>query len=156
MTNRIQYRQGDIFLEMVDKIPNGAKSVQADGGRLIVARGEATGHHHSFPHRRGITMFRDDGGGSGGTLYVHTEAPSAGVKEMTRLCYASYKAKVAYDSDPTDERAAEYHRLTALAVAAGASPWEHQEHWTIAVLPGKYIVSNQQTYTPESMVRVED
>lgn len=56
-------------------IPSGAKPVEPTNGRLIVALGEATGHHHSFPHRRGIAMFRDDG--AGGALYLRADAPIA-------------------------------------------------------------------------------
>ena len=58
-------RQGDVLIIPCGKIPTGAARVDPENGRLIVARGEATGHHHSFPHRRGVTLFRDDGAGGG-------------------------------------------------------------------------------------------
>jgi hypothetical protein len=66
-------RQGDVLIWPVDTIPTAAAEVPAHGGRLIVAHGEATGHHHSFPHMRGAVLFRDDG--AGGTLYVKADAP---------------------------------------------------------------------------------
>ena len=56
-------RQGDVLIWPVDTIPTAAAEVPAHGGRLIVAHGEATGHHHSFPHMRGAVLFRDDGAG---------------------------------------------------------------------------------------------
>lgn len=40
------YRQGDVLLVAVGKLPQGAKAVAAKG-RIILAYGEATGHHHS-------------------------------------------------------------------------------------------------------------
>jgi len=45
MTNTI-YRQGDVLLIQVDEAPEGQR-VKARGGRLILAEGEVTGHHHS-------------------------------------------------------------------------------------------------------------
>ena len=48
VTNKILYRQGDVglkpcILEEGDKVVK----VESKNGRLILARGEATGHHHS-------------------------------------------------------------------------------------------------------------
>ena len=46
-TKRIkgQYRQGDVLIEEMAQIPEGLKRVE---GRIILAHGEATGHHHSL------------------------------------------------------------------------------------------------------------
>jgi hypothetical protein len=41
------YRQGDVLIERVSKIPSDAKREKAKG-RIILALGEATGHHHSL------------------------------------------------------------------------------------------------------------
>jgi hypothetical protein len=68
-------RQGDVLIIPCKTIPANATKADPEHGRLIVARGEATGHHHSFPHRRGVTLFRDDGAGGG--FYVKTDAPIA-------------------------------------------------------------------------------
>ena len=67
-------RQGDVLLVRVAGVPATAVVVEPEGGRLIVARGEATGHHHSFAWGRGATLFRDDGAGSGGRQYVRLDA----------------------------------------------------------------------------------
>lgn len=40
------YRQGDVLLVRIAEAPEG-KRITGDGGRLVLARGEATGHHHS-------------------------------------------------------------------------------------------------------------
>lgn len=62
-----QYRQGDVFLDEIsedafttattreDRV---ATVVKAERGRLILARGEATGHHHSFGDGEGIELIR--------------------------------------------------------------------------------------------------
>ena len=48
MKQKFQVRQGDVFLTRItEKIPAGSVKEKPDGGRLILARGEATGHHHS-------------------------------------------------------------------------------------------------------------
>lgn len=41
-----QYRQGDVFLVAIDTIPAGAKPVKKDARGVVLAEGEATGHHH--------------------------------------------------------------------------------------------------------------
>ena len=40
-----QYRQGDVFIERVEEIPATAQK-QETSRRVILAHGEATGHHH--------------------------------------------------------------------------------------------------------------
>ncbi len=42
-----QMRQGDLLIELVEKVGAKAKETNAIGGRIILAYGEATGHHHS-------------------------------------------------------------------------------------------------------------
>ena len=52
------YRQGDVLLERIDKIPNGAKQKDQDNGRVILAYGEVTGHAHQIasPDEVGATL----------------------------------------------------------------------------------------------------
>ncbi len=40
------FRQGDVLLVRVTEMPPG-RPVEPECGRLVLARGEATGHHHS-------------------------------------------------------------------------------------------------------------
>lgn len=39
-------RQGDVLIRRVNAIPSGAKPKDRDGGRVILAYGESTGHAH--------------------------------------------------------------------------------------------------------------
>lgn len=41
------YRQGDVLIEQIAQLPQGLKRQKGKNGRIILARGEATGHHHS-------------------------------------------------------------------------------------------------------------
>lgn len=65
-------RQGDVLLVPVKEIPKDAKKRKAEGGRLILARGEATGHHHSFAASSGVQLLE----APDGTLYV--DVPEGG------------------------------------------------------------------------------
>lgn len=54
-------RQGDVLLIPVAKIPKKLTAVSAEHGRLILAHGEITGHHHSVPATT-ATLNLDEGG----------------------------------------------------------------------------------------------
>lgn len=45
---RVQYRQGDVLIERVAKLPKGAKLKERDRGRVVLAYGEVTGHAHAI------------------------------------------------------------------------------------------------------------
>jgi hypothetical protein len=67
-------RQGDVLIVPCRAIPKTAKAVAPEGGLVTVAYGEATGHHHAFRHRQGVTLFRDDG--AGGAMYLKVDEPA--------------------------------------------------------------------------------
>lgn len=63
------FRQGDVLIEEVDEIPKGSHTeIARDGGRVVLAYGEVTGHAHaltddsvmlmSFKPERGTTPDR--------------------------------------------------------------------------------------------------
>lgn len=64
--------QGDLLVTLISAIPANAVPEQPENGRLILARGEATGHHHSLPHKSGVALFRD---ASPGVLYFKCDKP---------------------------------------------------------------------------------
>ncbi len=45
------YRQGDVLIERVPSIPTNVTKAPPENGRIILAHGEATGHHHSIDMR---------------------------------------------------------------------------------------------------------
>jgi hypothetical protein len=47
-----QFRQGDVFLVRVaDALPEAARKVKRDNGRVVLAYGEVTGHSHAILDR---------------------------------------------------------------------------------------------------------
>lgn len=55
-----QMRQGDVFLKPATLPAGRGKKIKSVRGRLILARGEATGHHHSV--RADVAELFDFGG----------------------------------------------------------------------------------------------
>ena len=53
-------RQGDVLIEKVRSIPKSAKPLEAKGGRVVLAEGEATGHAHTM-FGGSATLLEDDG-----------------------------------------------------------------------------------------------
>src|SRR3546814_20027712 len=58
------YRQGDVLLVPCTDIPTRAFEEAAEIGRVVLARGERTGHAHTMPADR-VRYFREDGTGNG-------------------------------------------------------------------------------------------
>lgn len=52
--NQIQH--GDVLITKVRHLPEGATAAKRKNGRLIVAEGEATGHHHAIADK-GATIW---------------------------------------------------------------------------------------------------
>jgi len=50
------FRQGDVLLERIDKLPKGVKN-QRVKGKVVLAYGEVTGHHHAI-HKGKVKVFR--------------------------------------------------------------------------------------------------
>lgn len=42
------YRQGDILLVPIEKLPNGLSEVPREKGKIVLAEGEETGHLHAI------------------------------------------------------------------------------------------------------------
>ncbi|OGR90318.1 MAG: hypothetical protein A2V88_16955 [Elusimicrobia bacterium RBG_16_66_12] len=59
------YQQGDVIIERVEVALSG-KPVPPEGGRLILAKGEATGHAHAIEDIAGVALVN----GPDGNLYL--------------------------------------------------------------------------------------
>ena len=42
------YRQGDVLIISVENLPENLEPVAREDGRIVLAHGEVTGHHHSL------------------------------------------------------------------------------------------------------------
>lgn len=54
------YRHGDIYLIPCTSIPEGAKPVPRENGRVVLAHGEVTGHHHSLLEKDAVLFEAGD------------------------------------------------------------------------------------------------
>jgi hypothetical protein len=52
------FRQGDVLIVPIAKLPAGLKPVEREHGRLVLAYGEVTGHAHAIWDKR-AALFRD-------------------------------------------------------------------------------------------------
>lgn len=57
---KFQARQGDLLIESVGSFPVDLVPVKREQDRIILARGEATGHHHAVLERE-VEMLKDPG-----------------------------------------------------------------------------------------------
>lgn len=66
------YRQDDVLLVPCAELPTGALEEAAESGRVVLARGQRTGHAHTMAADR-VCYFREDGTGSG---FIHVAGPA--------------------------------------------------------------------------------
>jgi hypothetical protein len=65
MSNAEYFQQGDILIERVDAAPTG-ETVPPENGRIILAKGELTGHAHAIEDIAGIKFIK----GADGNFYL--------------------------------------------------------------------------------------
>ena len=53
------FRQGDILLVPVKKLPGGLKEVPRENGKIVLAEGEATGHLHAIDSEEALFLASD-------------------------------------------------------------------------------------------------
>lgn len=55
------YRQGDVFVKKVDRLPNGnQQNIERDKGRIVLAYGEVTGHAHAIKDKNACLLKIDN------------------------------------------------------------------------------------------------
>ena len=69
------YRQGDVLLVPVANIPRGTTPVKREHGRVILAHGEITGHHHSIVEEGVQLVTKEQAGELRAWLSVTTQDP---------------------------------------------------------------------------------
>ena len=75
VTPGTHFRQGDVLLLALDPegLPEKARSVPSQGGRVVLAEGEVTGHAHAI-HSPAATLLRA-GTGAEAPRFLRTTAP---------------------------------------------------------------------------------
>jgi len=106
------FAQGDLLLERVrDIVPSGTVAQSAEGGAMVLAEGEASGHRHAIYER--VTMFRDEGLARDipAGLYVghvKVDAPSATLTHEEHapliLPRGTYRVRRQRELEPRDAR----------------------------------------------------
>jgi len=66
-------RQGDVLVVEVDAIPDDARRLEPDDGRVVLAYGEATGHAHAI-RAAGAALLERQGETA---RYLHLDAPAS-------------------------------------------------------------------------------
>jgi hypothetical protein len=150
--------QGDVCLF---RIPDSIKidtsdEITAKNGRLILAEGEVTGHHHAIWDRNPPAMFREDGIGAG----VSEGDTAAMVASATKMSVGT--AKLYRDPAAVAELMRNGSLLTdalaigVLVVAKAPVVLRHDEHDAIRIPPGRYYVGGQQEWDSAQARRVAD
>lgn len=149
-------QQGDVE---IFRVPDHIKiktthEIKPRDGRLIIAEGELTGHHHAISMR--ATMFREDGSGSGPS---RTET-DAMIKSVTSKRTGSARLYRDPEAVQTLIKAGELLRadlaIGFLIVEGGPVTVRHEEHDGIRLDPGRYYVGGQVESAGADERRVAD
>jgi hypothetical protein len=146
-------RQGDVYLWPLPskyKLDRSDEIAVRDDGRIVVAAGEATGHHHSIlAHMFDPLRFRHDAAGAAAEAAFEPRAKQG----VARL----------YRDDQLVSALVRDGILTTASLCAGflevsGAPvvLEHQEHDFIRLRPGLYYAGRQQEFNAGEMRRVQD
>lgn len=149
--------QGDVCLFRVpDHIEiDSSDEIAAKDGRLVLAEGEITGHHHAIWDRNPPTMFREDGAGvstadTAAMLKKATKKTKAGTAKLYRDA-AAIRALMRCGDLTTDALA-----IGLLVVEKAPVVLRHDEHDAIRIPPGRYYVGGQQEWDAAQARRVAD
>jgi hypothetical protein len=154
-------RQGDVLIELCE-LPTAAKLTEMplDRGKVILAYGEATGHHHAF-NRAAAVMFRDEAD----ARYVRV-AGTARKGDVARALEINGEIDrlFARADIPIETRKADIETIVAEAEADGFAALRHlgtdgrqADHKPIVLPPGATgRVRLPREYSPEEIRAVAD
>ena len=152
-----QYRQGDVLIQTIAEVPKTAQPVAPEGGRVVLAHGEATGHSHAFRSDR-VRMFRD---AAGGYLQVEGDHP-AGLVPGRVVPDNLPGILLETDIVPTATGRIRFAAANARAAEGGViadapwSPLHHEEHHAEAIRQGTYKLPRQREFRAGLARRVAD
>jgi len=153
------YRQGDVPLVPVARIPESAVELPRTNGKVILAFGEVTGHHHRFESGSCATKLRD----GDGSEFVRVDdveltlRPTA-IEDATKRDVRMEGMALPVRLEPAAFRAAETALRESRTLTLRGSVLTHEEHHGIVVAPGNYALPGQREYTAADMpaIRVAD
>lgn len=142
--------QGDVVLF---RVPDGlkistAKEISPRDGRLVLAEGEVTGHHHAIWMKHlSVAYFHDEA--LAREMVTPTAAPVA-----TAKLYRDASAVQALVSDK--ELTTDTLAIGFLIVEGGPVSLTHDEHDGIRIPVGRYYVGGQREWDAAAERRVQD
>jgi hypothetical protein len=154
--SRKPHRQGDVLFVPVDEIPKGVKAVERDTrGRIVLAEGESTGHAHCVLDDP-VTLFAMDDLNEMADRFLAVEqghvvdAPVYEERETGRVVMKGESVK-------TSRKVTKHRSETCPVketVQVGTVKTEgvlvtHEEHNTLVLEPGNWVVRNKREYAPE-------
>lgn len=114
-TFKNQARQGDVFLVKIDALPDGLVEIPREGGRVVCAHGEVTGHAHAISEKH-VRQFRDarvDVSDGATRLRAGGGLPAVTYLEVKEACTLRHEEHTAITLEPNVyevRRQREYHR----------------------------------------------
>ena len=140
--------QGDVVLMPIpdDIVIDMSDEIAPRDGRLILAEGEVTGHHHAIgigKYAGTVTEFRDDGLARALDATIATARMYRDPKAVAALVRANLLT--------TDSLA-----IGFLLVEGGPMTLRHEEHDAISIPPGRYYVGGQREMDAAAERRVQD
>jgi hypothetical protein len=170
---RKMFRQGDVLVVEVEAPPEKVEAIKGkldkmdkEDGRVVLAHGEVTGHHHAFDpaSSRHVNLFREQGTGTG-TLYskfgledLDMPLGGGGMAATERLAeLGGAQPRHGVDSIPrARDSSINPNQRRFIEVTGETALLTHDEHATIEVPKGFYEVVIQREYSPSQIRRVED
>jgi hypothetical protein len=146
------YRQGDIMVKPVNRIPQGLKAVPLDKGRVILAYGEVTGHAHAIVDR--VELLASDVAEIE-QRFLRVEAETS--KSIDAWECHNSRGETCWIPAYQPKEAVEACELTVVGRSTvDGVVVEHEEHLHFVVTPGDYELVGQREYSPEEIRRVAD
>jgi hypothetical protein len=150
------YRQGDVLIIPVRSIPEQRDLIEREDGRVIVARGEVTGHAHAIADERSA-MFRDP---RLNLIFLRTDGDLQGpivgqLLEINRQ-ESWFLAQTDLRKRPVKFALAHASIEDGVIECGTFTLLDHEEHNPQAIPNGLNRIFRQREYTPEEISNVAD
>jgi hypothetical protein len=147
------YRQGDVLLMPIAKLPEKIKRVRRENGLIILARGEATGHHH-FIDDKGCALLEAEAPGDR-FLMARGRSIQARLPMVRRW---KNQVMVNHPEFGLIEFATDDVTIAKgfVEIDGNFSLLQHQEHTAQAIPDDNYRHVQQREYSPTAIRNVAD
>lgn len=147
------FRQGDVMIVPVDRVPDGLKSVPLENGRVILAHGERTGHAHALvdPCVEFLAADLEDLD----NRFLRIDAETAGLVDAWEC--KNWAGETVYLAAYQSREQVEAGHFTVVgqSMVQGVVV-EHEEHLHQVITPGDHKVLRQREYQDEAPAYVAD